>query len=214
MTFEFSRMIQNLFAPIFFAFAFFLKDISPIQNRILNTGFIQTISAEKISDAALSLTHDKVQYDPTYFSIKYPNGDVPSEKGVCTDVVIRTYRKLNIDLQRLVHEDMQTHFEKYPHNWGLKKTDTNIDHRRVPNLMTFFLRFGKIKKITANAEDYVPGDIVTFDLGRGLTHIGIVVNKKSANNLRYLIVHNIGNGQELSDCLFSFKIPGHYYFEN
>ena len=166
----------------------------------------------RLSDAAISITADKVTYDPTYFSIPYPNGDVPADKGVCTDVVIRTYRKLGIDLQKEVHEDIKPNFSKYPKNWGLSKPDKNIDHRRVPNLMVFFERNGTAKKITASPADYIPGDIVTWNLGSGLTHIGIVVNRKSADAKRNLIVHNIGNGQELSDCLFSFTITGHYTY--
>ena len=168
--------------------------------------------AKKISDAALKLTLDDVSYDPTYFSIKYPNGDVPADKGVCTDVVIRTFRQLDIDLQKVVHEDMQAHFSKYPKKWGLKKTDTNIDHRRVPNLMTFFSRHGKVKKISDDGKDYTPGDIVTWDLVGGATHIGLVVNKLSSDKKRYLIVHNIGYGQQLSDCLFDYTITGHYFY--
>ena len=169
---------------------------------------------EQLSDAALELTKDWVRYDPAYYSIPYPNGDVPKGKGVCTDVVIRAYRKLGIDLQKLVHEDMKANFEKYPNNWGLKTTDTNIDHRRVPNLMVFFARKGKVKKISDNPADYLPGDIVTWDLKNGATHIGIVVNKKSRDKKRYLVVHNIGWGQEVDDCLFSFKkITGHYTFK-
>lgn len=168
--------------------------------------------ARKLSAAAISLTKDIVDYDPAYFQIPYPNGDVPANKGVCTDVVIRAYRKLGIDLQRMVHEDMQKHFSDYPKIWGLKKTDTNIDHRRVPNLMTFFARNGTVKKVTTRSADYLPGDLVTWDLGGGLTHIGIVVDQKSADKKRYLIVHNIGNGQELSDCLFAYTITGHYSY--
>lgn len=175
--------------------------------------FSQNNFPEKLSDAALSLTKDKVIYDPTYFVISYPNGDVPAGKGVCTDVVIRSYRKLNIDLQKEVHEDMEKHFDLYPKQWGLKKTDTNIDHRRVLNLMKFFSRFGIVKPITLNSVDYVPGDIVCWNLSAAITHIGIVVNKKSADDSHFLVVHNIGNGQELSDCLFSFKIIGHYTFK-
>ncbi len=166
----------------------------------------------KLSKAAIELTSQKVSYDPTYFEIKYPNGDVPTDKGVCTDVVIRAYRKLNIDLQKEVHEDMQKNFSKYPKNWGLKTPDKNIDHRRVPNLMTFFSRYGTVKKTSTNAADYAPGDIVTWNLGGGITHIGIIIDKKSDDGHRNLIVHNIGNGQEISDCLFSYKITGHYFY--
>lgn len=168
--------------------------------------------AQKLSDAALSLTRDKVTYDPAYYSIKYPNGDVAANKGVCTDVVIRAYRKLGIDLQKEVHEDMKKNFSKYPKKFGLKRPDTNIDHRRVPNLMVFFSRFGKSKSIETNASLYLPGDIVTWLLPGNLTHTGIVVNRKSADGKRYLIVHNIGGGQVIEDCLFKFTITGHYQY--
>lgn len=172
------------------------------------------LNAQKtLWDSALELTHDKVTYDPSYFSIAYPNGDVPADKGVCTDVVIRAYRKLGTDLQKEVHEDMKANFEKYPKTWGLKATDINIDHRRVPNLMKFFERRGTVKPITQNANDYQPGDIVCWNLGGSTTHIGIVVHKKSADNKRYLIVHNIGAGQVLEDCLFNFTIIGHYSYK-
>ena len=144
--------------------------------------------------------------------IAYPNGDVPSDKGVCTDVVIRAYRKFGIDLQKLDHEDMKINFNKYPKNWGLKSTDRNIDHRRVPNLMKFFSRHGVVKIITYNPNDYEPGDLVCWDLGNGITHIGIVSKIKSSDKKRYLIVHNIGEGQVLEDCLFEFKIIGHYQY--
>jgi uncharacterized protein len=167
----------------------------------------------KLSVAASDLTHQRVQYDPTYFSIPYPNGDVPADKGVCTDVIIRAYRKLGIDLQKEVHKDMKAHFSAYPKNWGLTRPDKNIDHRRVPNLMKYFARHGKVKTISLKPEDYLPGDIVCWDLGGGSTHIGIVVHKKSTDGQRYLIVHNIGNGQELADCLFTYKIIGHYTFQ-
>lgn len=168
---------------------------------------------EKLSYAALELTKQTVVYDPAYFKINYPDGDVPSGKGVCTDVVIRAYRKLGTDLQKEVHEDMFANFSKYPKNWKLKATDKNIDHRRVPNLMVFFTRYGKVKPITNKAADYFPGDIVCWNLGGGITHIGLVVNKKSADQKRYLIVHNIGGGQVLADCLFEYKIIGHYTYE-
>ena len=177
-------------------------------------GFSQPQDPPKtLSDYALELTQQKVSYDPSYFSIDYPNGDIPADKGVCTDVIIRAYRKQDIDLQQLVHEDMKNNFDKYPNNWGLTRTDKNIDHRRVPNLMTFFKRAGAEKSITQNAADYNPGDVVAWNLGNGLTHIGIVVDKKSNDRKRNLIVHNIGNGQVLEDCLFDYKIIGHYRYE-
>jgi uncharacterized protein YijF (DUF1287 family) len=192
-------MIKNTFFIIFL----FCASLCLAQNQF----------TQKLSDAALSLTKDKVTYDPAYYSIKYPNGDVAADKGVCTDVIIRAYRKLGIDLQKEVHEDMRKNFSKYPKKFGLKKPDTNIDHRRVPNLMVFFAKFGKSKSIETNPSLYVPGDIVTWLLPGNLTHIGIVVNKKSADGKRYLIVHNIGGGQVIEDCLFKFDITGHYQYQ-
>jgi len=169
--------------------------------------------AERLSDAAIELTKQEVEYDPAYYVLSYPNGDVPAGKGVCTDVVIRAYRKLGIDLQKLVHEDMKSNFHLYPKIWGLKQADKNIDHRRVPNLMKFFSRFGQVKQITDNAKDYLPGDIVCWELAAGVLHIGIVVDVKSADGNRYKIVHNIGYGQVLEDCLFDYKIIGHYFYQ-
>lgn len=165
-----------------------------------------------LSDAAIELTKIRVIYDPNYYVLDYPNGDLPADRGVCTDVVVRAYRKLGIDLQKEVHEDMKANFHLYPNNWGLSKPDRNIDHRRVPNLMVYFSRHGRIKAITTNPEDYQPGDIVAWDLGGGTTHIGIVINQKSHDGKRNLIVHNIGNGQEISDCLFEYSIIGHYQY--
>lgn len=171
--------------------------------------------SQKLSNAALELTKDKVTYDPSYVSIKYPNGDVPKDKGVCTDVIIRAYRKLGIDLQQEVHEDLKANFSKYPNlkKWGLKKPDTNIDHRRVPNLEVFFERKGQKIAVTQNPSDYKTGDIVTWMIGNKLPHIGIVTHKKSADGKRNLIVHNVGGGQVLEDCLFNWKIVGHFRYE-
>lgn len=174
--------------------------------------FSQPDFSKKLSDATRSLTLQQVQYDPQYFSIPYPNGDVPAGKGVCTDVVIRAYRKVGIDLQQEVHKDMKANFSLYPKIWGLKSTDRNIDHRRVPNLMKYFSRFGTVKKISANADDYKPGDVVAWSLGGAITHIGLVVDKKSPDGKRYMIVHNIGAGQVMEDVLFSYTIIGHYSY--
>jgi len=174
--------------------------------------FGQVLFYDSLVESAISLTYDRVIYDPSYFSIGYPNGDVPKDKGVCTDVIIRAYRRLDIDLQKEVHEDMKRNFDVYPKHWGLKSTDRNIDHRRVPNLMKFFERHGKVKPITTNPSDYSPGDIVCWNLGGAITHIGIVIDQKSSDKTRNLIVHNIGAGQVIQDCLFDYKIIGHYQY--
>lgn len=158
-------------------------------------------------------TQHAVRYEPAYVRIPYPNGDVPASTGVCTDEVIRSYRALGIDLQKLVHEDMQANFSSYPNQrrWGLAHTDTNIDHRRVPNLAVFFRRKGESLATSQNANDYLPGDLVTWDLGGGVPHIGIVVDRKAPEG-RYMIVHNIGAGPKLEDVLFSWKITGHFRY--
>lgn len=168
----------------------------------------------RLSAAAISIVDPNVVYTPDYVSIKYPNGDVPAKTGVCTDVVIRAYRKLNVDLQKEVHEDMARNFSLYPNikKWGLHTTDTNIDHRRVPNLEVFFSRKGEKLAVTDNANDYKTGELVTWMIGDKLPHIGIITNKKSADGKRLLIVHNIGGGQVLEDCLFRYKIVGHFKY--
>lgn len=172
----------------------------------------QTAFYKRLADSSYTLTKQKVTYDPTYYRIPYPNGDVPADKGVCTDVIIRAYRKLGIDLQKEVHTDMQGNFTLYPHLWGLKTTDKNIDHRRVPNLMVFFKRKGHELPVSSNGKDYLPGDIVCWNLGGAITHIGIVSSKKSADGQRHLIIHNIGAGQVSEDCLFLYKQIGHYRY--
>jgi uncharacterized protein YijF (DUF1287 family) len=168
---------------------------------------------ERLADSAYTLTFDRIVYDAKYFNIPYPNGDVPAGRGVCTDVIIRAYRKMGVDLQKEVHEDMKANFGLYPKNWGLKKPDTNIDHRRVPNLMKFFSRKGIELKKSQVASDYAPGDIVCWNLGGGTTHIGLVSNIKNKAKTRYQIVHNIGWGQVLEDCLFDYTIIGHYRYK-
>jgi uncharacterized protein len=169
---------------------------------------------EKLSSVAIERSHLSVRYDPAYVRIPYPNGDVPSGTGVCTDEVIRSYRALGIDLQKEVHEDMVQNFSSYPNQrrWLLAHTDTNIDHRRVPNLRVFFSRKGESLPITSRAEDYLPGELVTWDLGGNVPHIGIVVDKKSPASGRFLIEHNIGAGPKVEDVLFSWKITGHYRY--
>lgn len=167
---------------------------------------------KRLADSAYTLTKDRVLYDPSYFKIPYPMGDVPADKGVCTDVIIRAYRKMGIDLQKEVHQDMKANFKLYPATWGLSRPDRNIDHRRVPNLMVFFGRKGIKLPGSKNATDYKPGHIVCWRLASGQTHIGIVSGKKATNQNRYMIIHNIGAGQVLEDCLFDFTIIGHYEY--
>ncbi len=152
-----------------------------------------------------------VEYDPSYVSLKYPGGDVPQDRGVCTDVVIRAMRHLNFDLQKEVHEDMKKNFAAYPSrkNWGLKRPDKNIDHRRVPNLQTFFKRKGWSRPISQNPADYQPGDIVTCLLGDTLPHIMIVSDRKNEDGVP-LIIHNIGAGTQEEDELFTHTLTGHY----
>lgn len=164
-----------------------------------------TAPAPPIVQAARSQIGKTLRYDPAYTALPYPMGDVPLEKGVCTDVVIRALRQQNIDLQALVHRDMQHHFAAYPQRWGLKQPDPNIDHRRVPNLMVYFTRQGWATRDS----EYRAGDIVTWELnGNHLPHIGIVSNRKNGNTP--LIIHNIGAGVREDDILFKHKITGHF----
>jgi uncharacterized protein len=165
--------------------------------------------AARLVHAALDRTQQVVRYDPAYVTLRYPGGDVPAETGVCTDEVIRAYRALGIDLQQLVHEDMAAHFSLYPKNWGLARTDKNIDHRRVPNLQTFFKRQGASLPVTREAADYLPGDLITCTVAGKLPHIAMVVPSPTGET-RPWIVHNIGRGPQLEDRLFEFPLTGHY----
>ncbi len=152
-----------------------------------------------------------LRYDPTYVKLKYPMGDVPRDRGVCTDVIIRAYRDAeNKDLQKLVHQDMKKAWQKYPKHWGLKNPDKNIDHRRVPNLRVFFTRHGKKLKVSKNPQDYKAGDIVTWKV-KGLPHIGIVSNKFTQKGVP-LIIHNIGRGTKEENMIFNYPITGHYRY--
>lgn len=167
---------------------------------------------EKLVAAALAQTKQNVRYDPAYVRIPYPGGDVPADTGVCTDVVIRAYRAaLGLDLQKLVHEDMRANFARYPKNWGLSRPDPNIDHRRVPNLQTFFQRRGAALPVTQNAADYLPGDLITCTVAGRLPHIAIVVPAPDGGAEPW-IVHNIGQGPKLEKRLFEFPLTGHYRF--
>ena len=171
--------------------------------------FLQHLAA-----AAVERTHHDVRYEPAYVRIVYPGGDVPADTGVCTDEIIRSYRSVGVDLQKEVHEDMSQNFELYPRRWrGLSsRPDANIDHRRVPNLMEFFSRKGESLSLSSHAEDYTPGDLVTWDLGGGVSHVGVVVDRESSQAGRYMIVHNIGQGPRMEDILFRWKITGHYRY--
>jgi len=161
--------------------------------------------------AAIERTQHTVRYVSFYVRIPYPGGDVPADTGVCTDEIIRSYRAVGVDLQKEVHEDMARNFAAYPNRWHRTQPDSNIDHRRVPNLMVFFQRKGESLPITHRAEDYAPGDLVTWDLGRGVPHIGVVVDQKALSG-RYEIVHNIGEGPKMEDVLFNWTITGHYRY--
>lgn len=163
-------------------------------------------------EAARQQTRDRVVYDGSYVRIDYPMGDVPADRGVCTDVIIRAWRAVGIDLQQLVHEDMRANFAAYPRNWGLTRPDTNIDHRRVPNLQAYFTRAGARIEGAAAAADYRPGDMVTWRLPGNLPHIGFVSDRRDQTSGRPLIIHNIGAGPVEDDILFNFPITGHYRF--
>lgn len=165
-------------------------------------------------EAAIDRTKSTVRYDGAYRSIGYPNGDVPANIGVCTDVVIRSYRSLGIDLQELLHLDIKNNFGVYPSKriWNLNEPDTNIDHRRVPNLAVFFSRFGETLEISEDIGDYKAGDIVTWLLPGNLPHIGIVSDQINARTGRAMIVHNIGAGPKLQDMIFDYNITGHFRY--
>jgi uncharacterized protein YijF (DUF1287 family) len=153
-------------------------------------------------------------YDPTYVRLGYPGGDVAPERGVCTDVVVRAYRRaFDLDLQRLVHEDMLANFAAYPKTWGLKAPDLNIDHRRVPNLAVFFGRRGVSLPVSQDPADYLPGDLVTQMLAPNVPHIAIISsNRSAAAPERALVIHNIGRGAQEEDTLFAFSQTGHFRF--
>jgi hypothetical protein len=167
---------------------------------------------ERVIAAAVAQTARPTRYDGGYRRLAYPGGDVPAEIGVCTDVVIRAYRAAGVDLQQRVHEDMTRAFGAYPKLWGLQRPDASIDHRRVPNLQTYFLRKGAAAAATSDPRDYAAGDLVTWMLPGNVPHIGIVTDRWTADGRRPLIVHNIGNGPEMEDMLLSFRITGHYRY--
>jgi uncharacterized protein YijF (DUF1287 family) len=174
-------------------------------------GALTPQDAAKLVAAAVAQTTSSVRYDGSYRRIAYPGGDVPANVGVCTDVIVRAYRAIGIDLQVKVHEDMQQSFSAYPQLWRMARPDSNIDHRRVPNLQTLFKRSGASLPVSRDAQAYRPGDLVTWMLAGNLPHIGIVINRTSAGG-RPMIVHNIGRGPEVEDTLFAYPITGHYRY--
>jgi uncharacterized protein len=167
----------------------------------------------RLSAAAEERATHRVIYDAAYERIAYPNGDVPAARGVCADEIVRAYRLLGIDLQKLVHEDMRRAFHVYPRRWGLKRPDSNIDHRRVPNLATFFARHGTSLTPTLEGDDYKPGDVVAWALADGRPHIGMVTERRSSDGKRPLVMHNIGAGPQIEDMLFGLTITGHYRYD-
>ena len=202
-------MLKAKFLPVITSFLF-----------IFPTHAMADEFSKTLVTAAIKRINQTVLYDPAYVKLSYPMGDVANDRGVCTDVIIRAFRGAGIDLQKAVHDDMKANFSKYPKRWGAKTTDKNIDHRRVPNLRVFFKRHGQSLKVTNNPNDYKAGDLVTWDLKGNkccgfarLAHIGIVTDKRSADNKRPLIVHNIGSGVQLQDTLFTYTITGHYRYK-
>ncbi|HEX8888689.1 MAG TPA: DUF1287 domain-containing protein [Pyrinomonadaceae bacterium] len=202
----------TLLLAIFSAFACRQSSNQPTTSRVRPLAANSSPALKSVVEAALEQTKYTRYYDQSYTKISYPGGDVPLERGACTDVIIRAFRKGGVDLQKEVHEDMEQNFAAYPAKWGLKSPDPNIDHRRVPNLRTFFERKGKSLPVTNRAEDYLPGDVVTWDLGGGSDHIGVVTNLWSDETQNYLIVHNMGGGAKVENVLFAWRITGHYRY--
>jgi uncharacterized protein len=172
----------------------------------------QPASLQKVIDGAKRQVGVTRMYDARYVRLAYPGGDVPMDRGVCTDVVVRAYRNAGVDLQVRVHEDMKRNFAAYPKSWGLSRPDANIDHRRVPNLQTFLRRNGETLRVTHRGADYKPGDIVTWVLIEGVPHIGIVSDVRVPGTDRYRVVHNVGRGAQIEDVLFEYRLTGHYRY--
>ena len=181
----------------------FLLCLAPLHAETAKEQFLAAAAAQ------IGVTRS---YDAAYVVLAYPGGDVPEDRGVCTDIVIRAFRKAGLDLQKVVHEDMTRAFSAYPKLWGLRAPDTNIDHRRVPNLMAWFQRQGKAQPISRAAKDYAPGDIVAWRLPDGRPHIGLVSDRPAGWLGRYRVIHNIGSGAQAEDRLFDFEIIGHYRY--
>ena len=194
-------------------FTFFATALSVAETRPASGNPRQEFP-DKLVAAAIERTNHSVKYVSDYVHLDYPGGDVPADTGVCSDEIIRAYRAVGVDLQKEVHEDMVKNWPMYPakSKWHQKHPDPSIDHRRVPNLMVFFSRMGESLPISSRAEDYSPGEIVTWDLGGDVPHIGMLVNVASKESGRLLVVHNIGQGPKMEDALFRWKITGHYRY--
>ena len=213
------RVIKTLSLLGLLCFFISANSFAQQQSQIINQS--SSIELQRLAfslnlvDASLERLKHKVTYDGSYRKIAYPGGDVPNNIGVCTDVVIRAYRKLGIDLQERVHRDMLNSFAQYPNlpKWNRMRPDTNIDHRRVLNLRVFFARNGASLRISTDSNDYLPGDLVTWDIKPGMPHIGVVTHQVSKDRTRPLIVHNIGKGPKLDDILFTMRITGHYRYQ-
>jgi uncharacterized protein YijF (DUF1287 family) len=178
---------------------------------VYSPSLLAEVSGQDLANVAKSQIGVTRYYDSRYQILTYPGGDVPLDRGVCTDVVIRAYRKFGVDLQVLVHQDMTNAWKEYPNTWRMKSPDKNIDHRRVPNLATFFKRHGQSLPVSNDQKAFLPGDIVTWQLSPSVSHIGLVSNERSKTGTP-LIIHNIGWGTMLEDRLFDFKITGHYRY--
>ncbi len=213
-----------MLAIIFLLFLFFSDDnnrqrvasgvgttVSTVNAIVPEIGITETTPAPPLVKSAREQIGVTVLYDPAYVKLDFPMGDIPMDRGVCTDVIVRAYRRQGKDLQALVNADMKQAWSQYPKNWGLKRPDKNIDHRRVPNLRVFFKRHGKSLKVSKNPMDYKAGDIVTWTVNNNLPHIGIVSNKRKKDGTP-LIIHNIGLGTQENDMLFDYKITGHYRY--
>lgn len=208
-----SRWLEGGRAGLFWSFSFWEQARASFCQRNSGATEVHQDALRRVVAAAIEQTHHEVRYDGSYVRIPYPGGDVPANTGVCTDVIIRAYRAAGIDLQKEVHEDMLRDFGGYPRKlrWTQRAPDSNIDHRRVPNLMAFFARKGETLSASVRAEDYAAGDLVAWDLGGGVLHIGIVSDQKTGTG-RLMVVHNIGAGPKLEDVLFDWKIVGHYRY--
>jgi uncharacterized protein YijF (DUF1287 family) len=199
-----SRLRNSLALALFVCLSVACRsELTTSDERSQRTTSILSPVVKQVVEAAIEQTNHTFYYDPSYVQIDYPGGDVPLEKGVCTDVVIRAFRKVGVDLQKEVHEDMARNFAAYPKKWGLARPDANIDHRRVPNLMIYFQRKGKALAVSSNPKDYQPGDVVTWDLSNNLPHTGIVTNILSEKTGNYKVAHNIGSGVKVEDVLFA-----------